>query len=196
MNTALTGWLLPPNLITYARMATTPFIAWAVLSGQGKLAFFLVLAAGLSDGLDGFLARRYRWQSTVGAYLDPVADKLLLVTLYLVFAAVDLLPVWLVSLVFLRDLWILTMAAYAWFATDIRDFPPRWAGKMSTAAQLLLAGAILLRGAFPFLLPQAVVDLLVLAVTLLAGISGVDYTMLAIRRFAAWRRARGETGAR
>lgn len=189
MNTALSGWLLPPNLITYARLGMTPFVAAAILAGQGQLAFFLVLVAGLSDGLDGFLARRFGWQSTVGAYLDPIADKLLIVTLYIAFAWVERLPVWLVSLVFLRDLWILTMVGYAWFATRIRDYPPRWAGKASTAAQLALAGAVLWHGAFPWLLPQIIVDLLVLAVTILAAISGVDYTLVAIRRFSAWRQA-------
>ena len=187
MNKAIPDWRLPPNLITYARIAMTPLVAFAILCNQGIVALLLVALAGFSDGLDGFLARHFGWQSTLGAYLDPVADKLLLLTLYGAFATVDLVPIWLVGLIFLRDVWILSMVGYAWLATTIRDFPPRWTGKVSTAAQLALAGVLLFEAAFPGRLPVSIADILVLAVTFLACASGVDYTVVALRRYAAWR---------
>ncbi len=186
MKVATPDWLLPPNLITYARMALTPLVAFAILTQHGIAALLLVAVAGFSDGLDGFLARHFGWRSKLGAYLDPLADKLLLLTLYVAFAGVGLVPIWLVSLIFLRDLWILSMVGYAWFATTIRDFPPRWTGKASTVAQLSLAGVLLFEAAFPGRLPTAIADTLVLAVTFLACASGVDYTVLALRRYAAW----------
>ncbi|MDZ7638815.1 MAG: CDP-alcohol phosphatidyltransferase family protein [Bryobacterales bacterium] len=194
MKAAAPEWLLPPNLLTYARVALTPAVAWAIVHNHGIAALLLVAVAGFSDAFDGFLARRFGWQSALGAYLDPLADKLLLVTLYVAFATIGLVPVWLVSLMFLRDLWILSMVAYAWFATPIRDFPPRWTGKASTAAQLALAGVLLFTVAFPAVLPHGIADLLMLAVTFLACASGVDYTVMAIRRYAAWRRNPGARG--
>ncbi len=187
MKASIPDWRLPPNLITYARIAATPLVALAILGNRGILALVLVALAGFSDGLDGFLARHYGWQSTLGAYLDPIADKLLLLTLYAAFAAVDLVPIWLMGLIFLRDLWILSMVSYAWFATTIRDFPPRWTGKGSTFAQLALAGILLFEAAFPGALPVVIADILVLIVTFLACASGVDYTVIALRRYAAWR---------
>lgn len=187
MKVATPDWLLPPNLITYARMALTPLVGYAILTQHGIAALLLVAVAGFSDGLDGFLARHFGWRSKLGAYLDPLADKLLLLTLYVAFAGVGLVPIWLVSLIFLRDLWILSMVGYAWFATTIRDFPPRWTGKASTVAQLSLAGVLLFEAAFPGRLPTAIADILVLAVTFLACASGVDYTVVALRRYAAWR---------
>lgn len=194
MQDAMPAWRTPPNLLTYSRMALTPVIALAVLRGDAKAALSLVALAAFTDGIDGFLARRFGWETTLGAYLDPIADKLLLVTLYVVFAATDILPMWLVSVVILRDLWILSMVAYAWFATTVRDFPPRWSGKASTAVQLLLAGTVLIQNAFPGHIAPAIVAVLVFLVTCLAGISGVDYTIVAIRRYTAWR-ARQVPGA-
>lgn len=194
MKAATPEWRLPPNLITYGRIAMTPMVALAILGNHGITALLLVAVAGFSDGLDGFLARHYGWRSKLGAYLDPIADKLLLVTLYVAFAGVDLVPVWLVGLIFLRDLWILSMVGYAWFATTIRDFPPRWTGKVSTVAQLSLAGVLLFEAAFPRELPTSIADILVLAVTFLACASGVDYTVLALRRYAAWRESSRVSG--
>lgn len=187
MQDAMPAWRTPPNLLTYSRMALTPVIALAVLRGDAKAALSLVALAAFTDGVDGFLARRFGWETTLGAYLDPIADKLLLVTLYVVFAATDILPMWLVSVVILRDLWILSMVTYAWFATTVRDFPPRWSGKASTAVQLLLAGAALIQNAFPEYIAPAIMAVLVFLVTCLAGISGVDYSIVAIRRYTAWR---------
>lgn len=189
MKAGTPDWLLPPNLITYVRIALTPLAAMAIFRNHGVAAFLLVAVAALSDGLDGFLARHFSWRSKLGAYLDPLADKLLILTLYVAFAGVGLAPVWLVSLIFLRDLWILSMVSYAWFATPIRDFPPRWAGKVSTVAQLALATALLLEAAFPGEIPDSIQGILVLATTFLTCASGVDYTVVAMRRYAALRGA-------
>lgn len=138
-----------PNAITALRIAVTPWIGVLVVRGEWRNAFTLVLAAGLSDGLDGWLSRRFGWQSRLGAYLDPLADKALLATLFLALGWVGALPWWMVGLAFGRDLMILAFAAYGMAAKGIRSFPPSLWGKLSTALQLLLCGGAVLKGAWP-----------------------------------------------
>lgn len=132
-----------PNLITAARLVLTPFVVLAILREQWSQAFWLGMAAGMTDVLDGFAARLLHVSSRVGAYLDPIADKLLLSASYLAFGIVHAAPWWMVGLVFGRDLFILAMAAYGYLFTAIREFPPSVWGKLSTFVQIA-AGAVLL----------------------------------------------------
>ncbi len=131
-----------PNLITIARLALTPWIVASILRGFWREAFWLAIAAGVTDVLDGFAARLLRMPSRVGAYLDPIADKLLLIVSYLALGIAAALPWWIVALVFGRDLFILTMAAYGYFYTPVREFPPTVWGKLSTFLQILAALAV------------------------------------------------------
>src|SRR4051794_18322824 len=102
-----------PNLITGCRIALTPLIVLAIVAGDCRRALILAAVAGASDGLDGFLARQFNWKSRAGAYLDPIADKLLLTALYLSFGYSKMIPAGLVWLVVGRDVFILTMVACA-----------------------------------------------------------------------------------
>lgn len=138
-----------PNAITSLRILLTPWIGVLVARGEWRTAFWLTLGAGLSDGLDGWLARRFSWQSRLGAYLDPISDKALLATLFLGLGFVGALPWWMVGLAFGRDLMILAFAAYGMTTKGLRNFPPSIWGKLSTALQMLLCGGAVLRGAWP-----------------------------------------------
>lgn len=170
----------PPNLLTYARIAATPFIGWWLITGQCQLAFWLMMAGGLTDALDGMLARRFGWESRLGAYLDPVADKLLMTTLYLSFAASGLAPAWLAWLVIGRDVLILSMVAAAFFISDVRDFPPSVAGKLSTFLQIAAAAVLALRCAYPNL-DASWTNWLIWTTAAVTVWSGADYVIRAKR---------------
>jgi len=180
-------WLLPPNLITYARLVLAPMAAMAIAGGRHRDAFLLVAVAGFSDGLDGFLARQFGWRSRLGSYLDPVADKLLLVLVFLALAWADRLSWWVVGLFLLRDIWILGMVGYAWRVTLIRDFPPRVLGKVTTVSQIVLAVTMLVVNAFPEWAPLWMKPTAMGLACLFTAISGWDYTVVAWRRYRAWK---------
>src|SRR5580765_5353472 len=103
-----------PNLITLARIILVPVVVWAIADGQLRLAFLLFLAAAISDGVDGFLAKRFGMKTELGAYLDPLADKVLIVSIYVTLGIVDALPRWLVILVVSRDLLIVGGVMFSW----------------------------------------------------------------------------------
>lgn len=128
-----------PNLITAVRLVLTPVLVLAILRGQWMPALWIGITAGITDVLDGFAARLLKVSSKVGAYLDPIADKLLLSASYLALGIAHALPWWMVALVFGRDVFILAMAAYGYFFTTIRDFPPSVWGKLSTFVQIVAA---------------------------------------------------------
>ena len=132
-----------PNLFTILRLALTPFVALAILSGDYTRAIVLCFLAGLSDGVDGLLARKLGQASQFGAYLDPIADKILLSAVYISLGVAHDIEWWMVALVFGRDLFILAMAAYGFLFTTIRKFPPSVWGKISTFFQILAALAVL-----------------------------------------------------
>ncbi len=132
-----------PNLLSALRIALTPFVALAIIQGRSVLALVLLGAAGLSDLADGWLARRMGVSSRLGAYLDPVSDKLLLVTVYFCEGWAGYLPAWLVAMVFGRDLLILAAAGWAMLFTRLRRFPPSIWGKLSTLVQIAVALLVL-----------------------------------------------------
>ena len=127
------------NLFTLLRLVLAPFVAADILHGQWKRALILFFAAGLTDVIDGFLARRMGQPTRVGAYFDPIADKILLVAIYIALGAAQAIPWWMVALVFGRDLLILAMAAYGLLFTSVRKFPPSVWGKISTFFQISAA---------------------------------------------------------
>src|SRR5260221_3329335 len=95
-----------PNLITLARILLVPVVVWAITAGEMQFAFLLFVAAGISDAVDGFLAKRFGMTSELGAYLDPLADKVLIVSIYVSLGVVGGIPLWLVILVVSRDIMI------------------------------------------------------------------------------------------
>ena len=128
-----------PNLISLARVLLVPFIISLIISGEYKLAFVLVALAGLSDALDGYLARHFGWRTELGSYLDPVADKLLLVSMFVTLGFHGLLPASVVVLVVSRDVLIVVAVVIAHMLGRPMSMRPHFSGKLNTAAQIVLA---------------------------------------------------------
>src|ERR1700753_1710454 len=126
-----------PNMLTMLRLFTLPFLVIEILDGHWKLAFLLLWIAGLSDTFDGLLARALKQKTTLGQYLDPIADKALLSTLFLVLTHVGIIPRYVTVLVFSRDLGILLISTLLYVTNVLRDFPPSWLGKVSTGVQII-----------------------------------------------------------
>ena len=133
-----------PNQLTFLRLCITPFLVLAVLDNHFRTAFALFILAGITDGLDGLLARMLHQRTVLGQYLDPVADKLLLSTLFLVLHHQALISRRVTVLVFARDLGILMVAAILFAATNMRDFKPSIFGKGNTLAQIVALLTVLL----------------------------------------------------
>lgn len=133
-----------PNLLTLLRICIAPFLVLAILHGKYPLAFALFVAAGLTDALDGALARILKQRSALGQYLDPVADKILLSTLFLVLMFQRLIPASVTVLVFSRDVGILLVSAILFAAAGRREFKPSMFGKANTLVQIAAIAAVLL----------------------------------------------------
>lgn len=171
-----------PNLLTVLRLTLVPFVVRELWRGNYRLALVLLFVAGATDALDGYLARRFNWTSRFGAYLDPVGDKLLLVSVYLVLGLKDVVPRWLMWLVLGRDALILTMVAIALLFTQVRSFPPSIWGKLSTVIQIGAGlGIIAANGYFP-VRPPGFDQAIVLVTALATGVSGLHYLWLAGNR--------------
>jgi cardiolipin synthase len=133
-----------PNLLTLLRICVAPFLVAAILEGRYALSFWLFAAAGLTDALDGTIARLLKQRTMLGQYLDPVADKLLLSTLFLVLMHKGLIPERVTVLVFGRDVGILLVAAILYAAVGRREFTPSIFGKANTVAQVGTVALVLL----------------------------------------------------
>jgi cardiolipin synthase len=171
-----------PNLLTIGRICLAPFLVSAVLEGRFLLGFVLFVVAGLTDALDGTLARVLQQRTMLGQYLDPVADKLLLSTLFLVLTHMNLIPVRVTALVFGRDLGILVVAAILYAAVGRREFKPSVFSKANTLAQVTAVAAVLLyqsdRSTWVVWLRSIALD----ATILLTIASGLHYAWLITRR--------------
>jgi len=163
-----------PNILTLLRILLVVPIMVLLARGEYLTVLGLFALAGLSDGLDGYLARRYDWRTPLGALLDPLADKLMLVGVYLVLAWSGGLPLWLVSLVVLRDVVIISGAlAYRHHCKNL-TMEPTWISKANTLFQILL-GLVAILAASTAALPTWVLYTLIGVVTLTTLWSGVDY---------------------
>jgi cardiolipin synthase (CMP-forming) len=132
-----------PNFITLGRVFLVPVIFWLLVSGRVQAAFWAFVVAGISDGVDGYLAKRFNWASELGAYLDPLADKLLVVSIFIAMGVRGELPSWLVIAVVSRDVLIVIAIILAWlFSVPVR-IKPFAISKANTLVQLLLASAVL-----------------------------------------------------
>ena len=132
-----------PNLFTFIRLLLTPFAVVAILEGNYGRAIGIFFAAGISDAVDGYLARRLGAATMIGAYFDPIVDKILLSAIYISLGLVGAIRWWMVAAVFARDLVILGMAAYGLLFTRVRSFPPSVWGKISTFLQIAAALAVM-----------------------------------------------------
>jgi cardiolipin synthase len=133
-----------PNLITIARILIVPLAVWLIIGHQYGLALLAFLAAGISDAVDGFIARRYNLQSELGSYLDPIADKALLVSIYVSLAILQVLPNWLAIIVVTRDVLIVGAVLLAQVLGRPLEMKPLQISKINTVAQIFFAGALLL----------------------------------------------------
>jgi cardiolipin synthase (CMP-forming) len=139
-----------PNFITLGRIIAVPVVFWLLMVGQSKTAFFVFVLAGISDAVDGYLAKTYNWQTELGAYLDPIADKLLIVSIYVALGARGEIPLWLVVAVVSRDILIIGAVIIAWLMDHPVRIKPLVVSKLNTAAQLTLASMVLFDEAFGF----------------------------------------------
>jgi cardiolipin synthase (CMP-forming) len=127
-----------------------PVVVWAIVSGEMRVAFLLFLLAGISDGIDGFLAKRFQMKSELGAYLDPLADKALIVSIYISLGIAAALPIFLVILVVSRDIMIVSAFMLTLLIGKPMPVRPLMVSKANTAAQILLAVLVLAEKAFNF----------------------------------------------
>jgi cardiolipin synthase (CMP-forming) len=132
-----------PNFITVGRVILVPVVFWLMLTGEMRAAFFVFVIAGISDGVDGYLAKRFGWTTELGAYLDPLADKLLLVSIFVAMGVRGELPSWLVIGVVARDIMIVAAVMLSWLMDHPVRIRPLWVSKANTAAQLILASTVL-----------------------------------------------------
>lgn len=137
-----------PNLITLARILAVPVMVWAITAGELQVAFVLFLLAGLSDLVDGYLAKRFGMATELGAYLDPLADKALIVSIYVTLGIAGAIPRWLVILVVSRDIMIVSAIILSWLVNNPVTLKPHVVSKLNTVAQILLALVVLASLAF------------------------------------------------
>jgi cardiolipin synthase len=174
-----------PNILTLLRICLAPFLVAAILEDRYALSFGLFVVAGLTDAFDGMLARVLSQRTMLGHYLDPVADKLLLSTLFLVLTHKGLIPARVTVLVFGRDVGILVVAAILYAAVGRREFIPSIFGKANTLVQVLGVAAVLLH---QLTAASWVADFRMLALNLtmaLTVVSGFHYAWVASRRSGA-----------
>ncbi len=139
-----------PNLITLGRILLVPVVVWVITSGDMRIAFLLFVAAGISDAVDGFLAKNFHMASELGAYLDPLADKALIVSIYISLGIAGALPIFLVILVVSRDIMIISAFLLSWLVGRPMPVRPLLVSKANTATQILLAALVLAEHAFNF----------------------------------------------
>jgi cardiolipin synthase len=165
-----------PNLITAFRFLLVPPVALLLLEEYFGLALLIFATAGFSDALDGFLAKQFGWTSRLGALLDPLADKLLLITSFITLGWLGLIPLWLVALVIIRDLVIVTGAIVYHMRIEQLEASPSLVSKLNTVAQILLVLAVIFNQAFRELeLPALWMDVLLYSVLVTVIWSGIDY---------------------
>lgn len=169
-----------PNLLTFLRMALIPVFASLLFYGYSGWALFVFLIAGISDGIDGFVARKFNQESELGTIIDPIADKLLMTVAFIVLAMPKVLqptrhlpvPFWVTAAVIGRDVLIVTVAGAINIMTGFHGFKPSWLGKLSTFVQVIAVALILLAAFldYPLYLPTVY-----FIVVLLAFVSGIHY---------------------
>jgi cardiolipin synthase (CMP-forming) len=179
-----------PNLLTLLRLGFVPFVVNSIMDGRYGIALALFVLAGVSDGLDGLLARSLGQRTKLGEYLDPIADKLLISTLFLVLSAMHRIPWRVTVVVFGRDIIILIVCTLVYATTSLRDFRPTLLGKANTVAQILTLGATLLVEVVPWFWVGAVKKVGIWSVFSLTIVSALHYVyLLGVRLHSATERS-------
>ncbi len=172
-----------PNLITIFRIFMVPLIVWLIISGQFFVAFLLFVLAGMSDAVDGFVAKRFNQATELGAYLDPIADKLLLVSIYVSLGFREILPPWLVILVVSRDILIVGALVLSWLMEQPVPITPLMVSKANTTAQIVLAALVLGGLGFGLQMPYLIIVMSIL-VAVLTVLSAGAYLRLWLMHMA------------
>jgi len=165
-----------PNLITLCRILLVPVVVWAITAGEMRVAFVLFLAAGISDAVDGFLAKRFGMGTELGAFLDPLADKAMLISIYVALGIMAAVPRWLVILVVSRDIMIVGAVMVSWLVNRPIPLKPLLVSKLNTVAQIALACVVLAALGFGFT-AEITIQLLVALVAALTLLSVVFYVV-------------------
>lgn len=171
-----------PNVLTMLRLFTVPFLVIEILDAHWGFAFVLLWLAGLSDSLDGLLARALKQRTTLGQYLDPIADKALLSTLFLVLTHVGVIPRYVTVLVFSRDLGILLISTLLYVTNILRDFSPTWLGKINTCLQILTVLLVMTAKVVAGFHLGPVTVWLLRTVAVVAPLSAAQYAWITLRK--------------
>jgi len=171
-----------PNQITLLRLGFLPCFLILISYEHYRWALLVLVVAALSDGFDGLLARKLNQKSALGAYLDPIADKLLLSSSFVILAFKGKLAWWLTIMVLSRDILLLTVAAVILLISGYRPFPPSILGKCTTAVQILLVFLVVLGAAYPADSFAPPIRILVYTVAALTTVSGFHYSFSIARR--------------
>lgn len=174
-----------PNQITLLRLGFLPFFLILISYEHYRWALLILVIAGLSDGVDGLLARKLNQKSSLGAYLDPIADKLLLSSSFVILAMEKKIAWWLTIIVLSRDVLILVVAAVIILISGYRPFPPSIFGKLATFFQILLVFFVVLSAAFPHPHLALLVRGIFYTVTFFTVVSGFHYSFTIARRLSA-----------
>ena len=165
-----------PNLITLLRIASVPLMVWLIVDGYLLWAFWVFVAAGISDALDGFIAKRFDMETELGKYLDPLADKALLVSVYVTLGIEGHIASWLVILVVFRDIAIVGGALLFETVTHSLTMQPLMVSKVNTVMQILLAMAVMANAGYGIAFDGAL-DVLVMLTALSTVLSGAAYAV-------------------
>jgi len=166
-----------PNLISILRILLVVPIIFLMREREFGIALLLFFVAGISDGIDGYLAKRNHWASRLGSILDPLADKILLVSSFIMLSLLSYLPMWLVVVVLLRDLTIVVGATIYHFVFGKYEMVPTLISKLNTFMQILLVlGLVFSLGLYP--LPEKLIDVLIYSVLATTLASGIDYVVV------------------
>ena len=171
-----------PNVITSLRIALVPYFVMLLFQGQFERALWLMVFLGLSDAVDGFLARCYDWKTTLGAYLDPIADKVMLISFFICFAILGWIPIWLAFVIVGRDCLLLFGALYYHWVTRRLEMQPLAVSKINTFAQIILAVSLVY--AQVGTLNSQILDALMALVLCTTVASGFSYVLGWSRRAA------------
>jgi cardiolipin synthase (CMP-forming) len=174
-----------PNLLTLLRLFIIPYLVIEILDARYRVAFGLFVLAGISDGFDGLVARWLHQHTRLGQYLDPIADKLLLSTLFIVLTHVGLVPRYVTVLVFSRDFGILLIATLLFATNTLRDFRPTVLGKLNTLVQIVGLTTIMVEQVWPAVDSQHMLrEGLLRAIAVLAPLSAANYAWVVFRRLS------------
>lgn len=174
-----------PNQLTILRLGFLPLFLIATIYGHYRIALAVLLIAALTDTLDGFIARRLNQKTALGAYLDPIADKLLLSSSFIVLSLKGKMAWWLTIMVISRDVMLLTTAAVIIIVSGYRRFPPSIYGKLTTLFEILCVFGVIIGAAFPNLPLSGAQFVLRYVVAFLTVFSGLHYSVQVARRMHA-----------